>query len=103
VKFAPEYPGGYINYGHLLIDTGEYGKFAGLAEQAMEVKGIDMAMVFRFIAVNKEMSGQYNEAVKYLKRAVKSSMDENLTKFLHGEMKRVKGKMNTFTRFAALF
>lgn len=103
VKFAPDYPGAYINYGNILMETGKYAELDELAQNAMNVLGINKAYVFHFMAVAKEMTIGPAAGIKYLKKALDESMDEQFSNFLKSEMKRVKGKMTTLSRIAVMF
>jgi tetratricopeptide (TPR) repeat protein len=103
VKFAPEYPAGYLNYGNLLLELGEYAKLGELANKAINVRGIHKPAVYHFMAVVAEMSGDLSEAMKWLGKAKAVAFDEGSIAHIKSETRRVKGKMNTFSRIAFLF
>jgi len=103
VKFAPEYPGGYINYGNLLMELGEFEKLAELTEKAIQVRGINKAAVIHFMAVVAERNGDKTAAMKLLKKAKDEAMDEGMTKYLEGEIRRLKSKVNAFSKLTMLF
>lgn len=103
VKFAPDYPGGYINYGNILMELGEFDKLAELADKALKVRGINRAAVIHFMAVVAERNDDKTAAMKLLKQAKDEAMDEGMTNFVEGEIRRLKGKVNRFSRIAMLF
>jgi tetratricopeptide (TPR) repeat protein len=103
VKFAPDYPPGYLNYARLLMEMGEFETLKALAQKALEVKGINKAYVMYFIAVAIEMTEGAAKAVEYYKTAKDAATDEEMFNFISGEFKRVKSKLSTFSRLAFLF
>lgn len=103
VKFAPEYPAGYLNYGNLLMELGDYTKLGEIANKAIKVKGIHKPAVYHFMAVVAEISGDLSEAMKWLGQAKAVAFDEGSIAHIKSEIRRVKGKMNTFSRIAFLF
>lgn len=103
VKFAPDYPGGYLNYARLLMEVGEFEKMEEVALKALEVKGIDRAWAIFYLAVARERTAGPAEGLKALKVARDAALDEGTFKFISGEMKRVKGKLNPIGRIAMLF
>lgn len=103
VKFAPEYPAGYLNYGNLLLELGEFDKLSNLAERALKVRGIHKPTVLHFIAVVAEVKGNQAEALKLLNKAKSEALDEGTLNYMKSEIRRLKGKMNTFARIAVMF
>ncbi len=103
VRFAPDYPAGYLNYGHLLAELGEYEQLCKLAAQAIQVRGINKASVLQFMAIAEEMKGGLKESLKILQKAKAETMDENMLNFIEGEIRRVKRKMSTFSRLTVMF
>ena len=103
VKFAPDYPAGYIHYGNILMELGEVEKLSELTEKAFKVRGLEKSTVFHFMAVVQEMKGDQLAAMKLLKRAKDESKDEDSLNYLKSEIRRLKGKMNTMSRLAIMF
>lgn len=103
VKFAPDYTAGYLNYGSLLLELGEFDKLSDLAERALNVRGIHKPTVFHFMSVVAEVKGNLVEALKLLNKAKSEALDEGTLNYVKGEIRRLKGKMNTFTRIAIMF
>ncbi len=103
VKFAPDYTGGYVNYGNLLIELGEFEKLGELTERAIKVRGIHRPTILHYMAVVAEMKGEAQVALKLLRKAKDEALDEGTLKLMQSEIRRVKAKMNTFTRFTMLF
>jgi tetratricopeptide (TPR) repeat protein len=103
VKFAPEYPAGYINYARLLLEMGEFSHVEKLTRKALEVKGMNKVDAYYFLAVAVEMNQGAAEGMKYLLKAREFAVDENAMNFIKGEIKRLKGKLNTLGRIALLF
>lgn len=103
VKFAPDYPAGYLNYARLLMEMSEFEKLEAVARKALEVKGMNKAYAMYFLAVATEMTAGPQKAVEYLKAAREAAIDEQMFNFINGEIKRVKGKLSTLSRLAFLF
>ena len=103
VKFAPDYPGAYLNYGNLLIELREFEKLDELAEKAIKVRGIHKPSVLRFMAVVAEMKGETIAAMNLLRKAKDESLDEGTADYMKSEIRRVKGKMTTLRRIAVMF
>lgn len=103
VKFAPDYPAGYLNYARLLMETGEFEILEKVAWKALEVKGIDKAWVNFYLAVARERMVGPAEGLKYLKIARDAALDEKTFEFINSEIKRVKRKLRPLGRIAVLF
>lgn len=103
VKFAPDFPAGYLNYCHLLMETSEFEKLGELAEKALTVRGIFLPAVYHFLAVVAEKKGELQVAMKWLLKARESASDEGTVTHIKSEIRRVKSKMNAFGRIALLF
>lgn len=94
---------GYINYGNLLMELGEFDKLAELANKAIQIRGIHKPSVLIFMSVAAEMRGEMKEAMKLLEKAKAEALDENSLNHVNSEKRRLKGKMSTFTRISWLF
>lgn len=103
VKFAPDYPAGYFNYGNFLIETGDWEQLGKLAEKALQVTGMYRPYVYRFFAAFHEMSGRPKMAMKFLKQARIESLDQESLVHIESEIKRLKNKMNAFSRISLIF
>lgn len=103
VKFDPEYVAGYMNYGNLLIELGEFDKLAELADKAMNVRGIHKPSILVFMSNVAEVRGNLKEALKILEQAKTLSLDEGTLNHVNSEIRRIKSKMSTFDRISCLF
>lgn len=103
VKFAPDYPAGYLNYARILVETGDFDALRKVAEKALKVKGINKVDAYYYMAIAMEVTVGVNEAMKYLKMARDVAVEAEAMKFVNGEIKRLKSRMNAFGRIALLF
>lgn len=103
VKFAPDYPGGYINYASVLTEIEKFELVEQVATKALEVKGINKAYVLYFLALAKEMTAGPKEGIKHLRIAKNAASDMEMSNLIKREIKRVKKKMNTLGKIAVMF
>lgn len=95
-KFAPDYPHGYINLSYILVETRRFDEAKENAGEALKVAAVNRAVIYNELGRVEELSGNYKEALKHYKEAVKSSLNKNELEVYNGNIERVKNKVNLF-------
>lgn len=71
LRFAPDYPATWINYGYFLAMEERYDELEKHLFQAIEVRGISKPFIYSELANMYEMKHMYDEATKYYKKVSK--------------------------------
>ncbi len=88
-----EFTGTYEHYSEMLIHLGEYEKAQNMINHAYSIKGANIPMLLHKEGKLYETIGKLKKAKKRLKKAYKTSCNEEDRSFLKTELERVKEKL----------
>jgi Tfp pilus assembly protein PilF len=98
MKYAPNYAPVYLHMSHILFEQGRFYDLEKLLEKANQTGGVQKTFIWGMLAKIKEVNGQYREAIKLTKKAIRWSLDDQEFKNLREDIKRCRKK-----RLAQLF
>jgi len=103
VKFDPDYTQGWQNYANLLLELNRINDLEECATKAIEIEGIDKALIYHRLACAKEIRNDYKLAIKYLKKSKEYGYNKEWVDYIKIEKNRLKSKLNVFKRIAVMF
>ncbi len=103
IKFAPDYPFGYINMSYLLVETRRYDDARENATAALEVPAINRSVIYNELGRIEELTGNYNLAIRNYNDAIRLSLSNDQTAVYNTNLERVKTKARLFSRKFNLF
>jgi tetratricopeptide (TPR) repeat protein len=103
IKFAPEYPAGYINMSFLLVELKRYEDARSNAYVALEVPAINRSVIYNELGRIEEMLGNYKMAIHNYNEAIRLTMHSNETVAYNANFERAKAKMRLYSRRFNLF
>lgn len=98
IKFEPGYPASYINYCYLLNEINNEPELRSLAMKALEVPGVNKAVIYNELGRSSEMSGYYKDALANYKEAIRYSMNKNEIEVFNLNIERAKQKQALFAK-----
>ncbi len=91
--YSPEYVPIYLNLSILLSTLGKYEEQQALLEKALQTPGTDKAAMYNELALMHELKGDYLEAIRQFKMAVRHSMSDSNMDIYVRSMERCRKKM----------
>lgn len=98
IKFAADYPAGYMNLTYLLNYLNRYDELVKHIETALNVGGTVKSVLYNELGKAHEMNGYYAEASKAYKAAIRFSLNKDEMASLNENLARVKNKVSLFER-----
>ncbi|MDQ2751519.1 MAG: tetratricopeptide repeat protein [Bacteroidota bacterium] len=72
--YEPEYAPVYLNYAAVLSTMNKWKELEELLIKALDVPGVDKASIYNEYGIMYELRGNYNEAVKKFKEAIRYTL-----------------------------
>lgn len=98
IRFAPEYPAAYMNLSYLLNYLNRYDELVAHVDLALRVEGTTKSVLYNELGKSHEFNGNYAEANKAYKAAIRFSLNSEEMEGLNKNLLRVKSKMSFFER-----
>lgn len=92
MKYAPDYPATYTNFGYLLMELNQLEEAEKTIRKGAEVPGTDLSTLNYQLGRIREAQGRYAEAVRHYKTARKQSFNSDFMVYLEKEMERARKK-----------
>lgn len=92
VKYSPNYAAGYYNYAIVLSNQKRWDDLTKLLEQALNVKGINLATIYNEYGIMYEYQKQYDKAIDAYKNAIENSLDIKNVNIYKESISRCKSK-----------
>lgn len=98
IKFAADYPAPYLNLTYLLNYLNRYEEIKNHIEVALKVDGTVKSVLYNELGKAHEVNGNYAEASKAYKAAIRFSLNKDEMAALNANLLRVKDKVSLFER-----
>jgi tetratricopeptide (TPR) repeat protein len=92
LKYAKQYSAPYIHMILLLFEVERLDEHEKLIAKAMYVPGMKKSFLYNEIGRNKEVTGKIFQAIKFYRKAIRWSMDEEEIRMIRQNLGRAKGK-----------
>lgn len=92
IKFAPEYPAGWLNYADLLRLLEKYEELEIVLNKMQSVKGLSKVRINAETAYMHEKRRDYDKAILFFQEAIKESFDNDEVERYKSAIERVKFK-----------
>lgn len=92
VKFAPNYPAGFVNYARLLNYLNRHREVLMLIPQALSVEGVNKCVMLMELGKSFEQNGNYTEALNCYYEAERYAIHYQETEAVVIGIKRLKKK-----------
>lgn len=92
IKFAPEYPAGWLNYADLLRSLEKYDELEKILQQMQNVKGLSRVRMNSETAYMYEKRRMYDKAIHFFQEAIKESLDNDDIERHKASIERIKFK-----------
>ncbi|WP_288956211.1 hypothetical protein [uncultured Polaribacter sp.] len=102
LKFSPDYQGVYANYAYLLLEMNKYDELINFGKKYADKGVADAGTIYNKMAQAFELKGEYLEAHKYYKLAVKGAINNQFMEELYASINRLKSKMNIFQKLSLI-
>lgn len=95
LKIEPNQPSLNINYAYLLSVLDDFDGFDAHYENAVKVKGLNVARLKGEYAATLEKRGEFERALEIYNEALRLSVSNDDIDLIEGDIKRVKGKIKS--------
>lgn len=92
LRFSPEYPAGWINYGYFLEAQDRFDELLEHYEKMKKVKGISQSLIYNGQGAIAELRGNYTSAIEFYKKAIKHSLNDDNIKLYEQSIARSEKK-----------
>ena len=92
LKYAKQYSAPYIHMILLLFEVERLDEHEKLIAKAMYVPGVKKSFLYNEVGRNKEITGKIFQAIKFYRKAIRWSMDEEEIRMIRQNLGRAKGK-----------
>lgn len=92
LKYAPDYSAPYIHMSHMLFEKGRFDELTQLLEKAMGVGGVQKSFIYNEYGRMLEADGKSGKAVKFYKKAVRWSFNEQDLNIYKDNIRRCRDK-----------
>ncbi len=90
--YEPEYTPVYLNYASVLSNMNRWKDLEDLLAKALEVPGVDKASIYNEYGIMYELRGNYNEAIKKYKEAIRYTLTNANLDIYESSVKRCEKK-----------
>ncbi|SNR15541.1 tetratricopeptide repeat protein [Tenacibaculum jejuense] len=98
IKFAPDYHAAYSNYSYLLIDMNLNDEMITFGNKVRQISTADKSTIFNKMAQAYELKGEFMNAHKHYKLAIKETLNNKTLDSIYASISRVKKKMSLIQR-----
>lgn len=99
LQYAPEYPPPYLQMASLLFELRRWDELESHIRMALEVSGVDRAVLYDYLGNLYEIELQYYRAVGCYQNAIDASLNGYYIQELRKSIKRVMAKAPQGVRF----
>jgi tetratricopeptide (TPR) repeat protein len=92
LKYAKQYSAPYIHMILLLFEAERMDEHEKLIAKAMYVPGVKKSFLYNEVGRNKEVTGKILQAIKFYRKAIRWSMDEEEINVIRQNLGRAKNK-----------
>lgn len=92
LKYAKQYSAPYIHMILLLFEVERLDEHEKLIAKAMYVPGVKKSFLYNEVGRNKEITGKIFQAIRFYRKAIRWSMDEEEIRMIRQNLGRAKGK-----------
>lgn len=97
LQYEPEYTPVYLNYAAVLSTMNKWKELEALLTKALDVPGVDKASVYNEYGIMNELRGNYDEAVKNYKEAIRNTLVTANIETYQSSVKRCQTKKELLT------
>ena len=95
--YEPEYAPVYMNYASVLSTMNKWTELEELLSKALNVPGVDKATVYNEYGIMNELRGNYDEAIKKYKEAIRYTLSTVNIDTYQSSIKRCQTKKELLT------
>ena len=103
IRFAPNYAPAYVNLSYVLIDNKMYEEATANANAALKVPSTDAPVIWNELGRIAELTGNYREAVKHYREAIRLSLNQHYINVFTKNMERAAWKRREYAKSIFLF
>lgn len=92
LKYNPEFPPVYYNYGNYLTALQKFEQLNDLMEKALDVQGINKAHVYNQFGIMHELQGDYDKAIESYQEGIRFVFDDKALEQSSKSIERCKRK-----------